>query len=368
MIPMYSYPGPGAMRRVLRRILTPLVCGAFLLAGCSKDLADEPGRVPADPEPPAAESGTLNLSISVSGVSSARPETYALTPEQEAIVDMKRFNVLLFRAEAKAATDSEFKFVRYAPAKERDGGDAEVDNNGAYQRHFTIELPQEGTDEALKYYKVMIVANYPDAGTDDAAKSGYWETLLGGRTLSAARGVIRFSQADGAIWNTTAENATPLPLWGETQTAFTTQVVRVSTIHLLRAVARIDVGVNLSGQLRDEDGGFTGRYDLTSADYKGNDTDLAGHSFEIEGVTLHNAAREGFIAPDPAHLDRTGNGLSVNAPTFDDKLALHESGLTYTKEGGRRGKHAPEPDLPAGDAQRHGRQHVGVLPRCQGQV
>ena len=250
---------------------------------------------------------------------------------------MQRFTVLLFRAEAKAATDSEFKFVRYAPATERDGGDAEVDNNGAYQRHFTIELPQEGTDEALKYYKVMIVANYPDAGTDDAAKSGYWETLLGGRTLSAARGVIRFSQAVVAIWNTTAENATPVPLWGETQTAFTTQVVRVSTIHLLRAVARIDVGVNLSGQLRDEDGGFTGRYDLTSADYKGNDTDLAGHSFEIEGVTLHNAAREGFIAPDPAHLDRTGNGLSVNAPTFDDKLALHESGLTYTKEGGDAG-------------------------------
>ena len=162
MIPLYSYPGPGAMRRVLRRILTPLVCGAFLLAGCSKDLADEPGRVPADPEPPAAESGTLNLSISVSGVSSARPGTYALTPEQEAIVDMKRFNVLLFRAEAKAATDSEFKFVRYAPAKERDGGDAAVDNNGAYQRHFTIELPQEGTDEALKYYKVMVVANYSE--------------------------------------------------------------------------------------------------------------------------------------------------------------------------------------------------------------
>ena len=52
MIPMYSYPGPGAMRRVLRRILTPLVCGAFLLAGCSKDLADEPGRVPADPDLP----------------------------------------------------------------------------------------------------------------------------------------------------------------------------------------------------------------------------------------------------------------------------------------------------------------------------
>lgn len=338
MIPMYSYPGPGAMRRVLRRILTPLVCGAFLLAGCSKDLADEPGRVPADPEPPAAESGTLNLSISVSGVSSARPGTYALTPEQEAIVDMKRFNVLLFRAEAKAATDSEFKFVRYAPATERDGGDAAVDNNGAYQRHFTIELPQEGTDEALKYYKVMVVANYSEAGTDDAAKSEYWNRLLGANaTLETARSAIRFAQEDGKIWNTAGGDPTPLPLWGETQTAFTTQVVRVATIHLLRAVARIDVGVNLSGKIMDDKGQFTGRYDLTSADYKGNDTDLAGHSFEIEGVTLHNAAREGFIAPDPAHLDRTGNGLSVNAPTFDDKLALHESGLTYTKEGGDAG-------------------------------
>ena len=330
----YSYGGRGAHFRTLSRLLTPLVCGTFLLWGCSKDLTDAPGRTPSDEEPPVGNTETLHLSISVSGVSSSRPGTYSLTPEQESIVNMEQFNVLLFRADEKAAGDDQFDFVRYAPATERDGGDAEVDNNGAYQRHFTIELPQEGTDEALKYYKVMIVANYPDAGTDDTAKSGYWETLLGGKTLSAARGVIRFSQADGAIWNTAAEGATPLPLWGETQTAFTTQVVRVSTIHLLRAVARIDVGVNLSGQLRDEEGGFTGRYDLTSADYKGNDTDLAGHTFEIEEVTLHNAAREGFIAPDPSHLQRTGNGLTVEAPTFDDRLALHESGLTYTKEGG----------------------------------
>lgn len=142
--------------------------------------------------------------------------------------------------------------------RERDGGDAAVDNNGAYQRHFTIELPQEGTDEALKYYKVMVVANYSEAGTDDAAKSEYWNRLLGANaTLETARSAIRFAQEDGKIWNTAGGDPTPLPLWGETQTAFTTQVVRVSTIHLLRAVARIDVGVNLSGQLRDEDGGFT---------------------------------------------------------------------------------------------------------------
>lgn len=51
MIPLYSYPGPGAMRRVLRRILTPLVCGAFLLAGCSKDLADEPAGFLRTPSP-----------------------------------------------------------------------------------------------------------------------------------------------------------------------------------------------------------------------------------------------------------------------------------------------------------------------------
>ena len=107
MIPLYSYPGPGAMRRVLRRILTPLVCGAFLLAGCSKDLAE----VPADPEPPVEKTGTLNLSISVSGVSSSRPGTYSLTPEQESIVNMDEFNVLLFRADEKAAGDDQFDFV-----------------------------------------------------------------------------------------------------------------------------------------------------------------------------------------------------------------------------------------------------------------
>lgn len=326
MIPMYSYPGPGAMRRVLRRILTPLVCGAFLLAGCSKDLADEPGRVPADPEPPAAESGTLNLSISVSGVSSARPGTYALTPEQEAIVDMKRFNVLLFRAEAKAAADSEFKFVRYAPAKERGNGDAAVDNNGAYQRHFTIELPQEGTNEALKYYKVMVVANYSEAGTDDAAKSEYWNRLLGeNATLETARSAIRFAQGDGEIWNTADDGPTPLPLWGETQTAFTTQVVRVATIHLLRAVARIDVGVNLGGEIF-KDNNPTGIYDLTSPNYDGKAMDLDGHRFDIQSVALYNAAREGYVAADPRNL--SADRRRAEKPTCENVL-FHGQKLEY---------------------------------------
>lgn len=337
MIRTSCYPERGAIRRALRRILTPLLCGAFLFAGCSKDLADDSGRIPAEPEPPVAETGTLNLSICVSGISSASPATYALTPEQEAIVDMKQFSVLLFRADDKAASDDKFAFVRYAPATERAGGSAAVDNKGSYQRHFTIELPQEGTDEALKYYKVMVVANFAGAGATDEAKSDYWNALIGGRTLADARGVIRFGQEDGAIWNTAADGATPLPLWGETRTAFTSQVVRVATIHLLRAVARIDVGVNLSGRIMNEEGQFTGRYDLTSADYKGNDMDLAGHRFEIEEVTLHNAAREGFIAPDPAHLAQADNRLTVDAPTFDNKLAFHEKGLTYTKETGTAG-------------------------------
>lgn len=325
MIPMYSYPGPGAMRRALRRILTPLVCGAFLLAGCSKDLAEAPGRVPADPEPPAAESGTLNLSISVSGVSSARPGTYALTPEQESIVNMEQFNVLLFRADKKAAADSEFKFVRYAPAKERGNGDAAVDNNGAYQRHFTIELPQEGTNEALKYYKVMVVANYSEAGTDDAAKSEYWNRLLGeNATLETARSAIRFAQGDGEIWNT-ANDPTPLPLWGETQTAFTTQVVRVATIHLLRAVARIDVGVNLGGEIV-KDGNPTGIYDLTSPEYDGKAMDLDGHTFDIQSVALYNAARTGYVAADPRNL--SADRRRAEKPTCENVL-FHGQKLEY---------------------------------------
>lgn len=337
MIRTCCYPEQGAIRRAFRCFLPLLLSGAFLLAGCSKDLIDNSGQNSADPEPPATETGILNLSISVSGVSSANPGTYALTSDQEGIVNMEEFNVLLFSAGAKTAGDEGFEFVRYAPATERDGGTADVDNNGAYQRHFTIELPQEGTGEPMKYYKVMVVANFADAGSTDTEKSAYWNALLGGRTLSEARGLIRFEQADGAIWNTSADKPTPLPLCGETQTAFTSQVVRVATIHLLRAVARIDVGVNLSGRIMDEAGQFTGRYDLTSADYKGNETDLAGHSFELEAVTLHNAAREGFMAADPAHLAPTDNGFSVNAPTFDNTLAFHEGGLTYTKEGGDAG-------------------------------
>lgn len=319
-------PGRAALRP--SRALLILSCCA-LLAGCSKDL-DPNYEIPA-PEPPVAEEpGRLSLSISIPGVSSSRPGTYALSPQDEGFVDDRYFNVLLFEADKAAIDnpgqdpDTKFTFVRYVPATEHkvsDTGAGESQKN--YVRYFTIDMPQDA-DTEKKYFKVMIVANYPAAGDKEPPidnanapeqnKRTYWDNLLGNLPLADARKAIRFEQTEGEPWG----DAT-LPLWGESG-YFTSQVLRVATIPVLRAVARIDVGVNIGGANKDGHGNPTGTYDLTSADYNGKPMDLAGHTFELQSVRLYNAARSGYVAPAPGNL--SPDRKTVTAPTTDG-IAMH---------------------------------------------
>lgn len=307
-----------------------LCCGA-MLAGCSKDLSYE-DVAPELPELPQVEPGKVSLSISVPGITTPSGGTYALTPEQEGFVEMGKFNALLFRSEAQTNDDSKFAFVRYAAATEVGAGTNNANTQGHYVKRLSIELPEEA-DGTTAFYKVMIVANYlPETdATDDEKKSAAWERMLAGKTLPEARGLIYFEQVQNAAWVTSGDNPTPLPLWGETSRAFTSQVMRVSTIPMLRAVARIDVGVNIGGRNTDGDGNFTGTYDLTSTEYNGKAMDLDGRTFEIESVTLYNAAYRGLVAPSGDNY--SANLRSVTAPTLPGTGYQNDASVKYTADG-----------------------------------
>lgn len=308
---------------VPRRVAAALLCSVVLLAGCTKDLNNL--DIPELPDPPQTESGSLSLSISIPGITNAAPGSYALTPEGEGFVDANQFNVLLFSADNLKATDDDFLFERYVPATEFNTAADDVNNQGHYVKYFKIELPQNDNTKD-RVYKVMVVANHVPEVEGETTEDK-WRNLLDGLSLEKARERITFEQADGSVWNT-GNVPTPLPLWGETSSPFTAQMLRVATIPMLRAVARIDVGVNLGGAQTDIHGNPTGAYDLSSPDYNGKMTDRDGQAFTLESVTLYNAARSGYIAPDPGNLSQDGRTAMV--PTCDNVLFHGDQRPRYT--------------------------------------
>lgn len=316
-------------RAPLRAAFASLCCAA-LLAGCSKDL-DEAPSVPVLPEPPRTEQGELSMSISIAGVASSAPGTYALTPQDEGFVDMDKFNVLLFSSADKDAADKDYRFVQFAPATERTDGAGNQNTTGHIVRHFTIELPTTGYEN--HFFKAMVIANHsPEKKDQQQTTADAWAELLKNRSLADARTAIVFEQPNGQPWNTGAGH-TPLPLWGETASPFNAQMIRVSSIQMLRAVARIDVGVNLGGKVTDDKGDFTGKYDLTDlTKYNGKAEDRDGVPFELVSVALYNSASTGRLAPDPANMAPNRDG--VTAPTLPTPFAGHDAPVAYPYNAG----------------------------------
>ena len=308
----------GCGLRDLRKAAAVLIMGFALAAGCTKDLNEGP-TFQGGVETPTAR-GELSLTISVPGVSS--PQSYALGASQEGTVVRESLHVLMFGTDTNGEDEASFTYISRQTPDENMWGSMQTGSSGNYTQSFRVELPLKENGDSYAKYRVMIVANVPEATMKE------YDTELAGSTLPQTRRMIRFEQEDGAKWDTgTTESPAsydPLPLWGESS-AFSSQVASVSTIALLRAVARIDVGVNL----KTKDAG-TGTYDLDNIN--GQDMDLDGHAFEIKSVRLYNAARSGYVAPATENYDR--DDRKVTAPTVDDATLYHSTNQpTYEKNG-----------------------------------
>ena len=315
------------------RAASILLWGAALFGGCTSDIEEGPGL---QPEQPASEN-KLTLSISIPDVSASSPGTYALTTGEEGFQDgQDSFHVLLFGNKTDETTDAKYEFMQFVEPK--------TDQSSTPgRRNFTIEIPLTDPNDpaAPKYrsYKAMVIANYTleDGGSGDFTVR--WERLLAEKTLEESRKMIQFSQQDGEPWNTAAGTKRYLPLYGESP-AFDEKVARIPNIEMRRAVARIDVGVNIGGGTPAGTGGKYPVYDLNSPDYHGNDQDLTGVSFKLTEVTLYNAASAGYVAVNP----KAAKGdLSYNAPAFHgDKGVTYKPAANGSTQMFRREIYLPE--------------------------
>lgn len=273
------------------RAASILLWGAALFGGCTSDIEEGPGL---QPEQPASEN-KLTLSISIPDVSASSPGTYALTTGEEGFQDgQDSFHVLLFGNQTDETTDALYEFMQFVEPKTDP-------SSTPGRRNFTIEIPPTDPNDPAapkyKYYKAMVIANYTleDGGSGDLTER--WERYLEKhKNFAAAREKIQFSQA--GTWNTT-NTKRYLPLYGESP-AFDEKVARIPNIEMRRAVARIDVGVNIGGDTSAGTGGKYPVYDLNSTAYNGNTHAANGAQFTLQSVTLYNAAGAGYVAHNRA--------------------------------------------------------------------
>lgn len=129
---------------------------------------------------------------------------------------------------------------------------------------------------------------------------------------------------------------TGLPMWGElTQQTISpdaSAVQTIRTIHLLRAVARVDVGLNMTDKgINGKDGDFNEESQMLTSDIVDPDTrESIKVQWSLLEVKLYNAAKNGRIAPDADNYALDGGKPKAKKVTQPTTPTKQEDALTYT--------------------------------------
>ncbi len=258
------------MKNQLFKILGLAACVAAL-SGCMKDNGQ--GVCPA-----GRDGEAFTLTIQVPGAST--PVARSLGVPQESHIASDGLDVLVF----------EYKNSREEFAYLTHGTDInEVTNSepGVYSSKKQFKVLLRKSPNGTEQYRFVILANL--RGEIRTARGGDQGTLFDGKTKAEVLALVRFASA--SKWNTTGgTDFTPLPMWGETSALVpVTPGTTFGVIPMLRSVARVDVGLNVSGDLNNP----------VAAGF--------GDLFKITDVNVYYSNKAGYAAP-----------LSANMGTGDD--------------------------------------------------
>lgn len=195
--------------------------GIPLIQGCS-DPFDEHGN--RGTEVPAKD-GWRSVTMSVEGLGLRNPLTRSLTPEGENETTAERIRVLVF----------------------------DKDNKFSYEAKVTSFIPSgDPDDKKSKGTMTLLAKNTPSGNTStfvmlanitasDEAGAEEWT----GKTREEIMELFTFSMPDKGEWKDGE-----LPMWGVSDPVKVDHssgaVSKLGTIYLIRAVARVDVGLKLS--------------------------------------------------------------------------------------------------------------------------
>ena len=277
--------------------------GIPLVQGCS-DPFDEYGN--GGTEMPVRD-GWTSVSMSVEGLGLRNPLTRSLTPEGENSTAAERIRVLVFDKDNKFSYEA--KVTSYIPS----GNPADKKGKG------TMTLLAKNTPSGDTSTFVMLANVTRSANTDADG--------LAGKTREEVMQLFTFSMPDKGIWKDGE-----LPMWGASDPVRVDHsagaVPKLGTVYLVRAVARVDVGLNLSNisegaSTFDEKAGGIEGITLTKVFFYNTNTTGRVSPFE-NGIYWDEANRKAKqpSIPDPApavtgKIDRTSS-------IVDEKILLRE--------------------------------------------
>ena len=277
--------------------------GIPLVQGCS-DPFDEYGN--GGTEMPVRD-GWTSVSMSVEGLGLRNPLTRSLTPEGENSTAAERIRVLVFDKDNKFSYEA--KVTSYIPS----GDPADKKDKG------TMTLLAKNTPSGDTSTFVMLANVTRSANTDADG--------LAGKTREEVMQLFTFSMPDKGIWKDGE-----LPMWGASDPVRVEHsagaVPKLGTVYLVRAVARVDVGLNLSNisegaSTFDEKAGGIEGITLTKVFFYNTNTTGRVSPFE-NGIYWDEANRKAKqpSIPDPApavtgKIDRTPS-------IVDEKILLRE--------------------------------------------
>ena len=277
--------------------------GIPLVQGCS-DPFDEYGN--GGTEIPVRD-GWTSVSMSVEGLGLRNPLTRSLTPEGENSTAAERIRVLVFDKDNKFSYEA--KVTSYIPS----GDPADKKDKG------TMTLLAKNTPSGDTSTFVMLANVTRSANTDADG--------LAGKTREEVMQLFTFSMPDKGVWKDGE-----LPMWGVSDPVRVEHsagaVPKLGTVYLVRAVARVDVGLNLSNMSEgastfDEKAGGIEGITLTKVFFYNTNTTGRVSPFE-NGIYWDEANRKAKqpSIPDPApavtgKIDRTSS-------IVDEKILLRE--------------------------------------------
>ncbi|MDR1881858.1 MAG: hypothetical protein LBR26_03635, partial [Prevotella sp.] len=252
-------------------LLYGLLATLFLCLGSCKNTDEE--FLPDDVLPPVPE-GYVRMQITVPGLTPV--STYALSPVDETHVST--VGVLVFKDGPNANDDT---YLCYAAVTEP----SKITGTGS-TKTFDVDLRAAGN---ITDAYVMVVANASVDTTGFAASQPTKEAVMQSMTFA--------SSGKWHVAKTNDTDFTPFPMWGLTASSVSLAgTSSISSISLLRSVARIDVGLKFPDNVTDGTEAAAG----------------LGSTFTLEEVYLYNSLNKGSIAPHSGNY----SGTTATAPSI----------------------------------------------------
>lgn len=285
--------------------LAVLLLMATALAGCRDSFSDRDLPTPA-PTETGAPDGTIEVRLPYAAPLMSTPTNLrAMTPADECAIDATRSRLFVFKSDGKLLYEAPITSVR-----------ADGEGKGEYDQGTVTAFLKEGDKLKLALYANLDPAQMKIKVTNDMTRKEISELFTFALSTETPKRLPMWGELDGVTVSHTLAPA------GDDAV----QTIK-GPIKMLRSVARIDVGLNLSGTPLDEKSST-----LTGSIFDAKEGAYVQATYKIKSIQVFNASDKGQVAPLDASYN-AGEGR-VTALSLPDGVKAATTIPTFTSKEG----------------------------------